>query len=161
MTLIGYENVKHHSTIFLQQNAWFSKCSWFKWELYFEWRMRQRISMHWDEMLLFRHRHLLWWSGRVQKSILIVFMRKCVCQKYVKTIKSLPWIKTKKFDRIFVNVLVTHFDIYTFCRKTIQFFVWTWHVVLWGYCMQMICMCLQNKQHKLCAYGENVWLHTQ
>lgn len=96
-----------------------------------------------------------------KKSILIVFMRKCVCQKYVKTIKSLPWINTKKFDRIFVNVLVTHFDIYTFCRKTIQFFVWTWHAVLWGSCMQRICMCLQNKQHKLCAYGENVWLHTQ
>lgn len=96
-----------------------------------------------------------------KKSILIVFMRKCVCQKYVKTIKSLPWIKTKKFDRIFVNVLVTHFDIYTFCRKTIQFFVWTWHAVLWGSCMKRICMCLQNKQHKLCAYGENVWLHTQ
>lgn len=96
-----------------------------------------------------------------KKSILIVFMRKCVCQKYVKTIKSLPWIKTKKFDRIFLNVLVTHFDIHTFCRKTIQFFVWTWHAVLWGSCMQRICMCLQNKQHKLCAYGENVWLHTQ
>lgn len=52
-----------------------------------------------------------------KKSILIVFMRKCVCQKYVKTIKSLPWIKTKKFDRIFVNVLVTILIFTRFVEK--------------------------------------------